>query len=71
MARARAQKACEERPRKILLNCALYCMYSLQQDDGDADCDHDFEVEPDVAQASFAVWNCTVCGRAFRFEVRQ
>ncbi len=28
-----------------------------------------FEVEPDVAQATYAIWNCTVCARAVRFDV--
>jgi hypothetical protein len=41
----------------------------MRESDGDPDCDHDFEVGPNVQQASFAIWNCTVCGRAFRFDV--
>jgi hypothetical protein len=57
------------RSRKIVLDCDLYCLHSMRESDGDPDCDHDFEVEPNVQQASFAIWNCTVCGRAFRFDV--
>jgi hypothetical protein len=57
------------RPRKILLDIDVYCPHSMRESDGDIDCDHDFELEPNVAQATFAIWNCTVCGRAFRFDV--
>ena len=56
-------------PRKILLDSDVYCPYSMRESDGDADCDHDFEMEPNVAQASYAIWNCTLCGRAVRFDV--
>ena len=55
--------------RKLLLDSHVYCPYSMRQSDGDQDCDHDFEIEPDVTQETFAVWNCTVCGRAVRFDV--
>ena len=57
------------KPRKILLDCDVYCPHSMRESDGDVDCDHDFEMEPNVTQMSFAIWNCTVCGRAFRFDV--
>ena len=57
------------RSRKILLDPNVYCQYSMRESDGDADCDHDFEEEPDVAQAGFAVWTCTLGGRAVRFDV--
>ncbi len=56
-------------PRKILLDCDIYCPHSVRASDGDADCDHDFEAQPNVAQATYAIWNCTICGRAFRFDV--
>jgi hypothetical protein len=56
-------------PRKILLDSDVYCPYSMRESDGDADCDHDFEVEPNLVQAAFAIWNCTICGRAVRFDV--
>jgi len=36
---------------------------------GDADCDHDFEFTPTVVRPDFAIWMCTRCGRAFRYEV--
>ena len=55
--------------RKILLDPDVYCPYSMRESDGDADCDHDFEDEPNVKQAAFAIWNCTICGRAVRFDV--
>jgi len=54
--------------RKILIDSSVYCPYSMRQSDGDAHCDHDFEEEPNVAQATFAIWNCTICGRAVRFD---
>ena len=54
--------------RKILLDSHVYCQYSMRQSNGDPHCDHDFEQEPDVAEASHAIWNCTICGRAVRFE---
>jgi hypothetical protein len=57
------------RPRKILLDPDVYCPYSMRESDGDADCDHDFEEEPSVTQGSFAIWNCTICGRAVRFDL--
>jgi hypothetical protein len=56
-------------PRKIRLDCELYCPHSVRASSGDADCDHDFNTTPTVAQADFAVWNCTRCGRAFKFEI--
>jgi len=62
-----------ERPqygsRKILLDSDVYCPYSMRQSHGDVHCDHDFEVEPNVVQSTFAIWNCTICGRAVRFDV--
>ncbi len=71
--RYRSRKKADEqqryRSRKIVLDCDLYCLHSMRESDGDPDCDHDFEVEPNVQQATFAIWNCTVCGRAFRFDV--
>ena len=72
MERARIHDLLERpqyQPRKILLDCDVYCPHSMRESDGDADCDHDFEMEPDVAQASYAIWNCTLCGRAVRFDV--
>jgi hypothetical protein len=55
--------------RKLLLDSHIYCPYSMRQSDGDVECDHDFDVEPNVEEASFAVWNCTICNRAVRFDV--
>lgn len=55
-------------PRKIVLDCDVYCLHSMRECDGDVDCDHDFEIAPNVAEARFAIWNCTICGRAFRFD---
>jgi len=72
MPKPRTAEACGQqryRPRKILLDIDVYCPYSMRQSEGDVDCNHDFEGEPDVAQATFAVWNCTICGRAVRFDV--
>ena len=57
------------RPRKILLDSDIYCPYSARESDGNAKCDHDFEDEPNVTQETFAIWNCTICGRAVRFEI--
>ncbi len=59
------------RPRKIRLNCDLYRPHSMRASRGDAGCDHDFESAPTVTEADFAVWNCTRCGRAFKFETWQ
>ncbi|HEV3020541.1 MAG TPA: hypothetical protein VGY49_16130 [Burkholderiaceae bacterium] len=56
------------RPRKIVLDSEVYCRHSVRQSDGDIHCDHDFEAEPNVVEARFAIWNCTICGRAFRFD---
>jgi len=58
----------QHRPRKILLDCDVYCSHSMRQNDGDPECDHDFEDLPNVRQTTFAIWNCTICGRAFRFD---
>jgi hypothetical protein len=55
--------------RKIALDSDIYCPYSMRQSDGDVHCDHDFEDRPNVAEATFAIWNCTICGRAVRFDV--
>jgi hypothetical protein len=57
------------RPRKIRLDCEVYCPHSVRASSGDADCDHDFEIAPTVKQAEFAVWNCTRCGREFKYEI--
>jgi len=55
--------------RKILLDSDIYCPYSMRQSDGDVHCDHDFEDQPNVTEATFAIWNCTICGHAVRFDV--
>ena len=55
-------------PRKIPLNGDVYSPHSVRASAGDADCDHDFEAAPTVTHADFAVWNCTRCGRAFKYE---
>ena len=57
------------RPRKLLLDSDVYCPYSMRESDGDSECDHDFEIDPNVTQTTFAIWNCTICGRAVRFDV--
>jgi ribosomal protein L37AE/L43A len=57
------------RPRKIPLDSELYCPHSMRASAGDSECDHDFEPAPTVRQTDFAVWNCTRCGRAFKFEM--
>ena len=57
------------RPRKLRLDCHIYRTHSVRESDGNAACDHDFEVAPTVTQAKFAIWNCTKCRRAFKFEV--
>jgi hypothetical protein len=57
------------RPRKIGLDSHVYRPHSVRASAGDADCDHDFESAPTVRQSDFAVWNCTRCGRAFRYEI--
>ena len=72
MSKRRTDKALEQqrhRSRKILLDSDIYCPYSMRQSDGDVHCDHDFEEQPNVTRTSFAIWNCTVCGRAVRFDV--
>jgi hypothetical protein len=58
-------------PRKIKLDSDVYCPHSLQASDGNVDCDHDFEPAPTLAGANFAVWTCTKCRRAFKYEVWQ
>jgi hypothetical protein len=55
-------------PRKIRLDCDLYCPHSVRASGGNAECDHDFESAPTAKGADFAVWNCTKCGRAFKYE---
>ncbi len=55
--------------RKIRLDSDTYCAHSMRATHGDADCDHDFEVAPSVTEPTFAVWRCTKCSRAFRYEV--
>jgi hypothetical protein len=57
------------RPRKIRLDCDVYCPHSVRASAGDAECDHDFEVAPTIKQAEFAAWNCTRCGREFKYEI--
>jgi hypothetical protein len=57
------------RPRKIQLDCETYCPHSVRASAGKADCDHDFDPSPSVRQPNFAIWNCTRCGRAFRYEI--
>jgi hypothetical protein len=54
--------------RKILIDSHLYCPYSMRQSEGDVHCDHDFDEEPSVTEATCAIWNCTICGRAVRFD---
>jgi hypothetical protein len=56
------------RPRKIRLDCDLYRPHSVRASGGGANCDHDFEPTPTVREADFAVWKCTRCGRAFKYE---
>jgi hypothetical protein len=56
------------RSRKIRLDCDLYCPHSVRASGGNAECDHDFESAPTAKGADFAVWNCTKCGRAFKYE---
>jgi hypothetical protein len=58
----------QQRPRKIRLDRDLYRPHSVRASGGDADCDHDFEPAPSVKEPDFAVWNCTKCGRAFKYE---
>ena len=57
------------RPRKIRLDCDVYRPHSVRASSGDADCDHDFEIAPTVKRDDFAVWNCTRCGREFKYEI--
>jgi len=64
-----AQEHRPPRPRKIRLDCDIYCSHSMRASAGDADCDHDFDLAPTVKQADFAVWNCTRCGREFKYEI--
>jgi hypothetical protein len=56
-------------PRKIRLDRNLYSAHSVRARCGDANCDHDFEPTPTVKQPDFATWNCTRCGRMFRYEI--
>jgi hypothetical protein len=56
------------RPRKIRLDCDVYRPHSVRESEGDARCDHDFDTAPTLTQDKFATWNCTKCGRAFKFE---
>jgi hypothetical protein len=69
---SRTQKLLEHdqhRPHKILLDCDIYCPHAMRESDGDPECEHDFEDLPNVVQTTFAIWNCTICGRAVRFNV--
>lgn len=70
MSRLLTEMALEQRrlPRKILLDSHVYCPYSMRQSEGDVHCDHDFDEEPNLVEAAFAIWNCTICGRAVRFD---
>jgi hypothetical protein len=54
--------------RKILIDSHIYCPYSMRQSEGNVHCDHDFDEQPNVTETTFAVWNCTICGRAVRFD---
>lgn len=56
------------RSRKIRLDRNVYSAHSLRASGGDANCDHDFEPTPTVAEADFAIWKCTKCGREFSYE---
>ena len=56
-------------PRKIRLDSDVYCPHSVRARDGDANCDHDFERAPSLAEPAFAEWKCTKCEREFRFEI--
>jgi hypothetical protein len=56
-------------PRKIRLDCEVYCPHSVRASSGDADCDHDFDLQPTVVRPRFAIWMCTRCGRSFKYEV--
>lgn len=56
------------RSRKIRLDRNVYSAHSLRPSGGDANCDHDFEPTPTVAEADFAIWKCTKCGREFSYE---
>jgi hypothetical protein len=64
---APAQRA--PRARKINIDREIYCPHSVRARAGDISCDHDFDPAPTVKQATFAIWNCTRCGREFRYEV--
>jgi hypothetical protein len=57
------------RPRKINIDREIYCPHSVRASAGDVTCDHDFDPTPTVKQETFAIWNCTRCGREFRYEV--
>ncbi len=57
-----------QRPRKIRVDCTLYCAHSVRASRGDSHCDHDFGPEPVVKETGFAVWRCTQCGREFKYE---
>jgi hypothetical protein len=57
------------RPRKINIDREIYCPQSVRASGGDVSCDHDFDPTPTVKQPTFAIWNCTRCGREFRYEV--
>ncbi len=56
------------RPRKIRLDRNIYRAHSVRASGGDPNCDHDFEPAPTVREADFAVWHCTKCGRAFKYD---
>ncbi|HEX4598532.1 MAG TPA: hypothetical protein VH278_12135 [Burkholderiaceae bacterium] len=57
------------RPRKLNIDREIYCPHSVRASGGDISCDHDFDPTPSIRHETFAVWNCTHCGREFRYEV--
>jgi hypothetical protein len=65
---ATPEQRLRQQPRKVRLDSDLYRSHSLRASAGDANCDHDFEAAPSVTGADFAVWECTKCSRAFRYE---
>ena len=54
--------------RKIHLDSNAYRLHSMRASGGDNSCDHDFEPNPTIEPDESAVWSCTCCGRAFKFE---
>jgi hypothetical protein len=71
METTRTREVPQQRPpraRKIPLDSDLYCPHSVRASEGNFLCDHDFNSAPTVRETKFAVWNCTRCGRAFKYE---